>query len=215
MPYNRDEIRAAIFKKLGTKVKKQVLDKHIEGLIDEHIENQEFIKKHGLSLEDNPTKEQMKWWFQDRFDETKFVIEHGTSADVPLEIQTDDICLKDTIASEVFKTFYKFRWKQGEALPPTIKQLIKLAQLAEVTKNIKNKNKIKYRLNNIAVVGVIRFYHLERTPYLTSTQIGKAINFFINALLLISKIESGEYKDEEIKGELVLFEAFKDTKKKK
>ena len=132
-----------------------------------------------------------------------------------MEIQIDEICLKDPIASEVFKHLYKYKYKQGDEVPPIIKGLIKLIKLADMTKTGKNKTAIKLRLNNIAVVGVIRFYHLERRPYLYPSQINKAINFFRNALLVIDKIEGGSIKDGEIVGELPIFDAFRDDKKKK
>ena len=48
--YNRDEVRSIILKRIGNRVKKHVLDKNIEGLIDEYIEKQEFIRKYGTSV---------------------------------------------------------------------------------------------------------------------------------------------------------------------
>ncbi len=212
--HNRDEIRSIILKRIGNRVKKNVLDKNIEGLIDEYIEKHEFILKNGISVKDNPTKEQIKWWFQDRFDESKME-SNSSNYEEPLEIQVDEICLTDPVALIVFKYLYKFKYKQGDEVPNEIKALIKLIKLSELTKNAKSKTTIKRRLNNIAIVGVIRFYRLERKPYLYPSQINKAINYFKNVLLLIDKVSNNETKDIEDVGELVVFEALKDDPKNK
>lgn len=209
MQYDREEIKKRLLKRYSKKIKKTVLDKNIEGLIDEYIEQQEFVRKNGKSIEDIPTKEQIKWWFQDEPQGIEVEVSPGIVEEA-YEVQIDNICLKDKLAYEVFTTFYKYVWKQGEEIPSVIKQLIRLTKLAETTKNKKNKEAIRTRLANIALVGVIRFYHKERKPYLCPSQISRAITFFRNALLVIDKIESGKYKEKVVKGDLAIFDPFRE-----
>lgn len=209
MQYDRDDIKKKLLKRYAKKIKKSVLEKNIEGLIDEYIEHQEFVRKNGASTEDIPTKEQIKWWFQDEPQGIEVEISPGVVEEA-YEVQIDNICLKDKLAYEVFTTFYKYIWQQGKPVPTVIKQLIRLTKLAETTKNKKNKEAIRTRLANIALVGVIRFYHKERKPYLCPSQISRAITFFRNALLIIDKIESGKFKDKVVKGDLAIFDPFRD-----
>lgn len=207
--YDRDEIRSIIIKRYANKLKKTVLDKNIEGLVDEFIEKREFVRKNGKSIDDFPTKTDIKWWFQDKVSDHNIETTPGEFEDA-LEINVDEICLDDPIATQVFKSLYRYTWKSGDEIDPVIKNLIKLTKIADASKSGAAKKKLRYRLNNIAIVGVIRFYHLERKPYLCVSQINTAINFFRNALLIIDKIDGGEYKDETILGEVSIFEAFKD-----
>jgi hypothetical protein len=206
--YDREAIRKIIQKKYSKKVKKTVLAQNMEGLIDEYIEKQEFIRKFGASIEDNPTKEQIKWWFQEEPNGHEVEVSPGKFEEA-YEIQVDDICLKDKIASEVFKSAYKFKWKRGCKIPSGIQQLIRLTKLAENTKNKKNKEAIRTRIANIALVGIIRTYHLERSPYLCPTQITKTINHVLKSLLSIEKLESDKYKDVEVEEEIIVFDPFK------
>jgi hypothetical protein len=206
--YDREDIRKIILKKLSKKVKKIVLEQNMNGLIDEYIEKQEFIRKYGASIEDNPTKAQIKWWFQDEPKGMEVEVAPGKFEEA-YEVQVDDICLRDKLASEVFQTLFKYKWKRGQKVPSGIQQLIRLTKLVERTKNKKNKEALKSRLSNIALVGVIRKYHLVRSPYMSPSQISKAINFVRKSLLSIDKLESAKYKDIEVDEEIAVFEPFK------
>lgn len=206
---DRQKIKELIIKKMGTKLKKAVLDANIEQLVDEYIENQEFIKKNGSSTNNLPTKSEMKWWFQDKPPADKQIdTENGKKEDC-YEVDIDKFCISDKTALEIFKTLYKFSWKQGADVPPTIKRLISLLKISQSTKNRNNKEIIETRLGQIALIGTIRFYHMERKPYLCPSQINRAINYFKEALSLIDKIESGTFKDKKIQGEFFIFDAFK------
>jgi len=208
MPYNRDEIKKIIIKKYSKKIKRIILDKNMNGLIDEHIEKLEFIKKYGDSVDDIPTKDQIKWWFQD--EPTGMTVETSSGkVEDAYEIQVDAICLKDKLASEVFKRLYKYKWKYGDKLPSGIQQLIHLTKLAEKTKNEKNKEALQSRLANIALVGFIRQYHLERSPYMAPSQISKVINFVRKALLSIDKLALNK-NNGVVEGEVSVFPPFID-----
>jgi hypothetical protein len=206
--YDRESIRKIIQKKYSKRVKKTVLAQNMEGLIDEYIEKQEFIRRFGASLDNHPTKAQIKWWFQEEPNGLEVEVSPGKFEEA-YEVQVDDICLKDKIASDVFQSVYKFKWKRGCKIPSAIQQLIRLTKLAENTKNKKNKEAIRTRIANIALVGIIRTYHLEKSPYLCPTQITKSINHVRKCLLSIDKLESAQYKDIEVDEEIIVFDPFK------
>jgi hypothetical protein len=205
---DRQKIKELIIKKMGNKLKKEVLNNNLEHLVDEYIENQEFIKNNGSDPDELPTKDEMKWWFQDRPEPTEVEVEINGVKEECYEVAIDKYCTTDKIAMEVFKNLYKFKWKQGVDVPIQIKALVRLNKIAETTKNKNNKELIEARLSQIALIGVIRFYHMERKPYLCPSQINRAISFFKEALCFIDTMDDAKYKDTKIHGEFAIFDAF-------
>lgn len=212
MPLDRKDIKKELLKKYGKKLKKDILESNIEGLVDEYIEKNEFIQKYGTVK--FATKDEMKWWFQDNISVDKFEVSPGVFEDV-MEIKVDNIYFKEkAIGKQIYKNFYKYCWKPDEPIPEIIKNLIKIHKIAmDIKVDKRTRNFESYRLSDLALLGAIRYYHLERTPYFCRSQINKIITSFRKALDVIDKIETGKFKNEKIIGELPLFGAFQGKEK--
>jgi hypothetical protein len=202
--FDRNKIKSQLLEKYSKKVKKEVLEKNIESLVDEYIEIQQYILENGKNCNDLPTREDIKWWFQDKPELEEIEVSPGNYEKL-LEVQIDAICLKDKIASFVFKHLYNYKWKQGTELNHFLDQLIKLNILAQESNSRLIKNKAKTRLANICLVGTVRFNDILRKPYLTQKQIDDSILYFRKVLSIIDKVSNGEFKDNIVTGEMYLF----------
>ena len=105
--YNREKIKANLKIKYKKKFKPDVLEKHIEGLVDEFIEIREFVKKNkGSNL---PTKEEVTGWFEQK--PTEEEIEQYAKEEVSVaKIDVYKIYKGDKLAKEIFKHFYNHKW---------------------------------------------------------------------------------------------------------
>jgi len=203
---DRDKIRKNFINRLKTMGRRPSCKK-VDDLVDEYLENQKFIEDNNLSVENLPTKEDIKYWFQDP-PETDLIEIEPDLFETVFEVDVDDICIDDKLATEVFKWLYKWKWYQGKELPKEIFELIKINNIISKSRNKKNKEKAKARLANICIVGVIRFYHLERNPYLCPTQIVKSVEFLRQSLSFLSKVEKGKYDKKIVNGNLYMFDPF-------
>jgi hypothetical protein len=194
MAIDRNKIALDIRRKFQDKIKKTVLDKNIQGLVDEYIEIQEYISENGHDVSDLPSKSDIKLWFQDLPESQEFIHADGTTEPM-FELDIDRICLTDDLALDVFKKFYDWGWIKGEDFPKTIKLLVKYCKVYLHTKNNLNKKKIETRLINIFLVGIIRYNHLERAPYLPKSYINSGFQTFIAHLIILDKFDSGLLKD--------------------
>lgn len=205
MNLSKEEVRKYLMDYYKNKVDATILLKNIDDLVDEYIDNKRFIERNGNSTRDLPTKEDMKYWFQDRPKDTEVQVDDGTYEKL-FEINIDTICLENKVANEVFLGLYNFNFSQDTIIPKTILGLIKLNKIAEYSPNKKTKQHAKNILSNIAIVGSIRFYHLERSPYLTESQITKIINSFRKNLFIVDELNNEEYKDKIIDGVIYMFD---------
>jgi hypothetical protein len=180
---NKNEIREQIFKRLS---KRKLNSTIIEGIISEHIENELFVLEHDLTNEDLPSKSEMKWWFQDA--PPKNIL----NDDVLMEVQLDEICLTDKLATKIFKYYYKWKWDPNKELP---KEIIELMKLSNDTKRKKDSQR---RLLENLLIGIIRFKHLERRPYFYPAEIIELTDIVIKRLKIINKINDGFFEKEDI-----------------
>lgn len=215
---DRHAVREYLLRKYKNKIRKEILDKHIDGLVDEYFDTQKFILENGVDISTLPNRLEMKSWFQDPI--PKDLIELAkTNQDGLFEINIDDVYIKinpdntskkDHLAEYIYKKLYNYKWIPGEDIPKELKDIIKLHKMAQSLKSAESKKILDVRLANYAFVGSIRFYHLEKTPYLKTDQVNAIINNFRLVLDVIYKIESGYYGDEyDIKGSLYIFDAFR------
>jgi hypothetical protein len=180
----------------------------IEIPVDEYIENQTFVQENGDSVSELPSKKEIKWWFQDKADEINDPIT-GEGSDL-YEVNVDQICLDDKTAHYVYTDLYNYQWQQGDIVDPVILDFIKFNSLAEKSRDKNVKMKIRTKLYNIALVGTIRFYHMERKPYLTIEQMELIEKNFIKYLKIIDKVSNGEYKDQKVTGSIYIFSGLKE-----
>lgn len=195
MALDREKIKQSFLKKYKNKIKKDVLEKHIDGLVDEFIENRNFVKDNKLRVNTLPTKDEINSWFEEPFDIENFLKTEENPEDGMTKIDLENIYLKDSLAKDVFKFFYKHKWVITEEPHPILKQFVKLYKIAQNTPNKHNKNFILSRLINICLLGTIRFYKMERKPYLRESQVVEVINHFFELLEIISKIDEKKIKD--------------------
>jgi hypothetical protein len=204
----REQARIYLTKQLKSKLKPSVFEKNIEGLIDEYLEVQQFVINNGADVNELPRKNDIKWWFQDPIDR-KEVENSRNSGDDICEIRIDDIYLNDKLlAKPIYKKYYNWKWEQDVEVPLPIKELISLSRSLNSVKDINKQKIIEVRLINIALLGVIRLYKMERKPYLKSSEIEKIIRHFKMVLDVIYKIENGFYGNNKINGSVYLFDAF-------
>lgn len=208
--YDKEKIKKQLYKKYKAKFKPDILNKHIDGLVEEYIENDNFIKKNKLKVKNLPTKSEINSWFEDEL-EANELLENLNDPIAKIDLYA--IYHKDKLAKEVYKNFYKYKWKRGDEIPIPLKTMIQLLKIAETTKNVQNKNTIISRLINIALLGTVRFYHLERKPYFKEKQIQKIINYFIGILTLIYKIEHKKFKDVILDEEVYIFKTLDENSK--
>lgn len=202
----RDAAKEYLLKHFKDKVKPDILDKNIDGLVDEYLEVQEFISKNGADTRTLPSKNDMKWWFQDPINKEEL---KSTPGDTICEVKLDEIYLNEPhLAKPIFKTLYCWKWEHGVALPDTIKELILLERSLQSTTDNQKRKMVEIKLLNLALLGAIRFYSLERKPYLKMTEIQKINDHFKMVLGVIYKIDKGFYGDNKIKGSIYLFDAF-------
>jgi hypothetical protein len=186
---------------------RRVTLKQIDGLVDEYMENKKFVEDNNLTVKDLPTKEDIREYFQDPPENDKIEVEDGIFERC-FEVDVDTICLEDKLALEVFKWVYRWKWTQGSTIPPEIHELIKINNIISKSNNKDNRDRAKARLANICIVGIIRFYGLERTPYLCPTQIIKSLDFLRQSLGFLSSVIKGKYKQKVVNGELYIFDPF-------
>lgn len=208
--YNKDKIKIILLKKYKNKIKPNVLEQHIDGLVNEYIDNKNFISKNRLKVASLPTKEDIASWFEDELDPNELI--KSENDDDPIAKIDISKIYTDKIAKQVFKHLYDYKWEHNKELNDTIKILVHLYKISEATTNEINKDKIISRLINIALIGTIRFYKLERTPYLRDSQIKYIINKFFKILSLLFNLTSGKYKSKKVKGELYIFKLLNDSK---
>jgi len=194
---DREQIALLIKKKYQDKVKREVLEKNLEGLVDEWIEIHEYIDENGYSIKDLPTKDEMKWWFQDLPEADTVIYADGTSEPL-FEIDVDKICTSDELAMHVFKSEYDWTWDPKVEVPKTIKMILKYNKVYLNTKNEISRRKLETRLINLFLVGIVRFNHIERKPYLPKSSINKGFKKFSAFLNLLEKLDNGTIKDLEI-----------------
>lgn len=202
----REQAKLYLLKHFKDKVKPDILEKNIEGLVDEYLEVQEFISKNGADVRTLPSKIDMKWWFQDPInkDELKSI-----PGDMVCEVKIDEIYLNEPhLAKPIFKDLFKWKWEYGVQLPDTVKELILLEQSIQNTKDAQKRKLAEIKLLNLALLGAIRFYNLERKPYMKMSEIQKINDHFKMVLGVIYKIDNGFYGKNKIKGSIYLFDAF-------
>jgi hypothetical protein len=208
MSNDRDSVKEYILKLYKNKVKKEVLEKNIEGLIDEYFDTQKCILETGADVNELPTKKEMKWWFQDKVTD-KDILSAKTSGDELIEVKIDDIYKSDLVlARAVFKRYYDWKWEYGVKIPPEILELVKMNRLMGTSKEEYNKKILLTRLINLAMLGALRLYKMERRPYLRMSDVNKIRNHFHMVLDVIYKVDNGFYGNNEIKGSVYLFDAF-------
>lgn len=204
---NKEAARKIIVDRLRKADKKLELPR-IEDLANELVENWDFISKHNLTVDDLPTQEDIRQWFKDPPpDVLQVEIEPGKFEDI-YEINVDEICLKDPLATKIFKYVYKWSWKQGDKIPEEIKELIKINNMAHRSSNSKNKNIARARIINLTMVGIVRFYHLESKPYMCPTQIKRACDFVKSTLAFLNSVVKGKYDKKTVNGKIYIFDAF-------
>lgn len=203
---DRDKIRKKFIDRLKSMGRKPSVRK-VDDLVEEYMDNQKFVEDNRLSVKTLPTKEEIHYWFQDPPDSDLIEVEPDVF-ETAFEVDVDEICLEDKLATEVFKWLYNWSWKQGEEIPNAVLELIKINNIISKSRNKKNKEVAKARLANICIVGVIRFYHMERKPYLCPTQIVKSIEFLRQSLNFLSGVTKGKYSKKIVNGELYIFDPF-------
>lgn len=208
MSNDRESVKEYILKLYKNKVKKEVLEKNIEGLVDEYFDTQKCILETGADTNELPTKKEMKWWFQDKVKDED-ILKAKAENDELIEVKIDEIYKNDSkIARAVYKKLYNWKWEHGVILPPEIQELVKLNRLLAISKEEYNKKVILTKLINIAMLGAIRLYNMERKPYLRISDVNKIRNHFHMVLDVIYKVDNGFYGDNKIKGTVYLFDAF-------
>lgn len=211
---DRPSIKAYLLKLYKKKVKPDVLEKNIEGLVDEYIDTQKFIIENGVDVDSLPNKTQMKYWFQEALsdevlkamDTTKENIYEIKIDDIYIRINPDNTSKKDKIAEAIYKRLYNYEWKYNAVLPEELKDILKIYKLFLNTKNPQHRKLIENKLINYAFLGTIRFYHIEAMPYLRAKEIETIGRSFRTLLDVIYKSESGFYEDCEIKGSVYMFD---------
>ena len=108
-------------KKKKRPLKKQIID----GLVEEKLEIDACVNREKLHAVDYPTKDDIKWWFQDPPPEDKKEIEPGVFEQI-YEVDVDSICLEDNLAHSVYTKYYDWYWTQGKEIPIEIEELIDL-----------------------------------------------------------------------------------------
>lgn len=208
MSNDRDSVKEYILKLYKNKVKRDVLEKNIEGLVDEYFDTQKCILETGADVNELPTKKQMKWWFQDRVTEAE-IIAAKNNGDELIEVKLDDIYKGDLVLSRaIFKRLYDWKWEYGIKIPKEIQELVNMNRLMNASKEDYNKKILLTRLINIAMLGAIRLYKMERKPYFKIGDVNKIRNHFHMVLDVIYKVDNGFYGDNKIKGTVYLFDAF-------
>jgi hypothetical protein len=204
---NKDVARKIIVERLKKKNKKLELPA-IEDLAEELVDNWDFVSKNNLSVDDLPDKNDIKWWFQDPPpDSLQVEVETGKFEDL-YEVNIDSICLKDKLATKIFKYLYKWSWQQGEKIPEEVKELIQINNMAHKSTNKENKAAARARIINLAMVGIVRYYHIENKPYLCPTQIKRACDFLKSTLAFLSGVVKGKYDKKTITGRISIFDPF-------
>lgn len=212
--YDKDKIKSIILKKYKGKIKPKVLESNIDGLVNEFIENREFIKNNNLKVSSLPTSEDIKSWFEDELNDEN-LLESLKNDDPWMKVDMYKIYHKDKLAKEVYKNLYDIKWSITDEIDPNIQLMIKLLKLSDRSSTTKaNRDIIISRMVNLALLGTIRYYHLERRPYFKESQISKIIEYFFKVLALIDNVKNGKYKDKNIAGELYIFKSL-DTLKDK
>jgi hypothetical protein len=204
---NKEVARKIIADRLKKKNKRLELP-IIEDLAEELIDNLDFISKHNLSVDDLPNRNDIKWWFQEPPPENlQIEVEPGKYEDL-YEVSIDNICLKDKLATKIFKYLYKWSWQQGEPIPDEVKEMIQINNMAHKSTNKENKTAARVRIINLTMVGIVRYYHIENKPYLCPTQIKQACDFLKSTLAFLSGVVKGKYDKKIITGRINIFDPF-------
>lgn len=202
----------------GKKTKKQLYDAYSKiinpDILDDQIDSlyEDYLKKiklyHENDVDDLPSKEDIKWWFQDRPESTYILKNDGTRENV-YEICIDDIFKNDPLAELVFKTYYHWHLKCDATefeYPELVNNLIDLKNKYASARRYKKD--LKRRLTNIALIGNIRMYGLLGSPYLCPTEIESCFIYFIGALDTLDALRSGELTINDIDDDLYIFDSF-------
>lgn len=199
MDISKTDIEQILLKNL--KKKKINLKKpQIRSIVNEVYDNKKFVRDNKLTLSDLPNSQQIKSWFQDDIefdDDTEF-----------FEIDVYSIYKQEPIAKDIFKWAYKWHWTQFCDIPDPILELVKINKSIYRARKPENKEILKARLANICVLGTIRFYNLDRTPYLSPSQIINSTEYLSKILTFIDKANSGKYNDSIVYGDLYIFDTF-------
>jgi len=179
---DKEKIRRLLLTRLKQHINKKDLEKKIDGFVEEYIEKCRLIEKY--SINNLPSKKDIKWWFQDKPEFEHVELKDGTK-ETTFEVDIDSICLNDSIATDIFKIYYDWCWDESCKLPYTIKELIKIYRKFKNSKTENTRNEYKERLSNIALVGTIRLNRIERKPYLCPSEIIKCCNSLLTNLELI------------------------------
>lgn len=202
---SRKEIKTRLLKNIKDLLRPDVLHKNLDDLVDSYIEKSELSKKY--TIEDLPTRDEIKWWFQELPDVNAVELENG-EYETLFELFVDKICLKDKLANIIYKGNYDWYWEDGKEIPKYISDLLEIYKEYKRCRKRDKKNKLKTRLYNIATVGVVRFYKLERRPYLCPTEIEKCGIYVLKCLEMLVDIEKGKIPRKIAKSKLYIFGAF-------
>jgi hypothetical protein len=197
-----------IFKKKRKQLKKETLDQ----LVSERLENMKFIQENGDDPSELPDSEEIKTWFIDPPDHKEILLNMGSPDQKNVEFDYDSVCLKDSLAEKIFERFYGWYWKQGDQIPPEIEKMILLNRIVNTDKDMRRVSLAKTRLANLSMVGVVRFYKMERRPYFSSNEIIQADITIRKILTALDDITNGKYSDSDITGEIYIFDVFKKGK---
>jgi hypothetical protein len=208
--YDNEKIKNLILKKYKGKIKPKVLEANIDGLVKEFIENREFVKNNNLNVSSLPKQEEISAWFEDELSEDELV-ESLKNDDPWMRVDMYKIYHKDKLAKEVYKNLYDLKWSVDDEVDHNIELMIKLIRLSDRNSTTKiNKDIIISRMVNLALLGTVRYYHMERHPYFKESQIHKIIDRFFKVLSLIDSVKHGKYKDKNIGGEIYIFKSLDD-----
>lgn len=210
---DRDKLKEKFIKKYKNKLKPEILEKNIDGLVDEYIENINFIKSNNLTVDSLPSTKEIRGWFEESIEEYISNNINSMEDEEILQVDIDAIYKKDKLARVIFKEFYSYKWNPNEELHEILKLFIKLYKISNYNENPNNKKMILSRLGNIAILGVVRFYHKERTPFFKKAEIDLVCKNFLKLLDLIYKVHNKKIKDINLEESIYIFDLLNLNKK--
>lgn len=208
---SRAKIRRLLLTRLKAVIKNDDdLEKRIDDFVDEYLEKCAFLEH--FTVDELPTSKDIKWWFQNkpRVDQLKVKLSNG-KYEPTYEINIDKICLNNELATEIFKYYYKWYWENDIEIPEVINKILDIYQKFKRARKPETKKSYEVQLNNMAIVGVIRLYGIEREPYMCLSETSYCCERFFNALEFLLKIRKKKFKKDATK-RLYIFDAFSKIK---
>jgi hypothetical protein len=205
--YEYKKAKNYLFDKLSKRVKRPVLYKHINDLTEDYLEKKKILLDSSIS--ELPTSTQIKRWFVREPESVQVKLNNGKYEDI-IYVDIDPFCLKDKIASEIYKNLYDWKWSSSDPynFHPVVQEILDIYKKFKRVHREDVKDQMRTTLYKYGIVGCIRICNLAWTPFFCQMELEKICQHFFIVLEILSKAQAKKMNLKNVEKQIYIFDAF-------